>query len=40
MLMKWTDLQLPIRSVDVSPNVALLPGGPRDYWMDEPDARY
>jgi parallel beta-helix repeat protein len=40
MLMKWTDLQLPIRSVDVSANVALLPGGPRDYWMDEPDARY
>ncbi len=40
MLMKWTDLQLPIRSVDTTRNVAMLPGGPRDYWMDEKDARY
>jgi hypothetical protein len=40
MLMKWTDLQVPIRAVDTSRNVALLPGGPRPYWMDEPNARY
>ena len=40
MLMKWTDLQVPIRSVDVARNVAVLPGGPRAYWMDERQARY
>jgi len=40
MLMKWTDLQVPIRSVDTARNVALLPGGPRAYWMDERHARY
>lgn len=40
MLMKWTDLQVPIRSVDATRNVAILPGGPRPYWMDEPNARY
>lgn len=40
MLMKWTDLQVPIRSVDTTRNVALLPGGPRPYWMDERHARY
>jgi parallel beta-helix repeat protein len=40
MLMKWTALQVPIASVDSSANVATLPGGPRQDWMDEPDARY
>ncbi len=40
MLMKWTDLQVPIRAVDSAAQVAELPGGPRPYWMDEPDARY
>lgn len=40
MLMKWTSLQLPIQSLDSAANVALLPGGPRGDWMDEPDARY
>lgn len=40
MLMKWTDLQVPIRSVDVARHVALLPGGPRPYWMNEANARY
>ena len=40
MLMKWTSLQVPIRSVDATANVATLPGGPRGVWMDEPDARY
>jgi hypothetical protein len=40
MLMKWTDLQVPIRSVDATGNVAILPGGPRPYWMDEKNARY
>ena len=40
MLMKWTDLQVPIRDVDTTRNVALLPGGPRPYWMDESHARY
>lgn len=40
MLMKWTDLQLPIRAVDTQANVAELPGGPRADWMSESDARY
>ncbi|MCC7375753.1 MAG: right-handed parallel beta-helix repeat-containing protein [Verrucomicrobiales bacterium] len=40
LLMKWTDLQVPIRGVDVAKSVALLPGGPRPYWMSEDDARY
>jgi parallel beta-helix repeat protein len=40
MLMKWTDLQLPIHAIDPALRVATLPGGPRPYWMDEPDARY
>ncbi len=40
MLMKWTDLQVPITAVDPALNVAKLPGGPRPFWMDEPDARY
>ncbi len=40
LLMKWTDLQVPIRAVDPVAHVAELPGGPRPYWMDEPDARY
>lgn len=40
MLMKWTDLQVPIRAVDTTANVAQLPGGPVAFWMDEPDARY
>ena len=40
LLMKWTDLQVPIRAVDPVANIAELPGGPRPYWMDEPDARY
>jgi len=40
MLMKWTSLQVPVRSVDSEANIATLPGGPRGDWMDEPDARY
>ncbi len=40
VLMKWTDLHLPIRAVDPTAHLARLAGGPRDYWMDEPDARY
>lgn len=40
LLMKWTDLQVPIRSVDGAKSVASLPGGPRPYWMSEGDARY
>ncbi len=40
VLMKWTDLHLPLRAVDPSRNIARLAGGPRPYWMDEPDARY
>ncbi|MBL9128032.1 MAG: hypothetical protein JNL97_10315, partial [Verrucomicrobiales bacterium] len=40
VLMKWTDLQVPIREVDTGRNVARLPGGPRPYWMDETHARY
>ncbi len=40
ILMKWTDLHLPIRALDFTRNVARLDGGPRDFWMDEPDARY
>ncbi|MEN9674124.1 MAG: hypothetical protein RIS76_20, partial [Verrucomicrobiota bacterium] len=44
VLMKWTDLQVPlvgvIPGVDSASDVALLTGGPRPYWMDEPDARY
>lgn len=40
MLMKWTDLQVPIRAVDTERRVARLPGGPRPYWMDERNARY
>lgn len=40
LLMKWTDLHLPMRAVDPTRNVVRLAGGPRDFWMDEPDARY
>jgi len=40
MLMKWTDLHLPILSVDATAHLATLPGEPRPHWMDEPDARY
>lgn len=40
MLMKWTDLHVPIRSIDPGNHVALLAGGPRPYWMNEGDARY
>jgi parallel beta-helix repeat protein len=40
LLMKWTDLQVPIRAVDLAKSVAFLPGGPRPYWMSEGDARY
>lgn len=40
MLMKWTDLHVPIRAVDTAANVAQLPGGPRADWMSESDARY
>jgi parallel beta-helix repeat protein len=40
MLMKWSDLHLPIRSIDTNTLVALVPGGPPPDWMDEPDARY
>jgi len=40
LLIKWTDLHLPIRRVDEAQHTAALPGGPRSEWMDEPDARY
>lgn len=40
MLMKWTDLRVPLRTVDVGRLEATIPGGPRPYWMDEADARY
>ncbi len=40
MLMKWTDLHLPLRSIDTEHHLATLAGGPRGDWMDEPDARY
>ncbi|MBX3748323.1 MAG: right-handed parallel beta-helix repeat-containing protein [Verrucomicrobiae bacterium] len=40
MLMKWTDLHVPIRSIDAGTHVAHLAGGPRPYWMNENDARY
>lgn len=40
MLMKWTDLHVPLRAVDPGRGEALLEGGPRPYWMDEKDARY
>lgn len=40
MLQKWTDLHVPIRSVDPVNGVAELPGGPRPAWMSEGDARY
>lgn len=41
MLMKWTDLHLPlVMPLDESRNAALFQGGPVSYWMDEPDARY
>lgn len=40
LLMKWTDLHLPVRAVDPQRHVATLAGGPRADWMDEPDARY
>lgn len=40
MLMKWTDLHVPLRAVDSTRNVLTVPGGPRPYWMDEPDARF
>ena len=40
ILMKWTDLHLPLRSIDEERHRAHLGGRPRDPWMDEPDARY
>jgi len=40
LLMKWTDLHVPILAVDAEKSVASLPGGPRAEWMDESDARY
>ncbi|MBL9173420.1 MAG: right-handed parallel beta-helix repeat-containing protein [Verrucomicrobiales bacterium] len=44
LLMKWTDLHLPILSINVgvgtNPGIARLPGGPVPAWMDEADARY
>ncbi len=40
LLMKWTDLHLPLVAVDPEKSVAELLGGPRATWMDEPDARY
>ena len=40
MLQKWTDVHLPIVEVDAATRTATLPGGPRPFWMDEPDARY
>lgn len=40
ILMKWTDLHLPLRAVDPDRNIARLTLGPRSDWMDEPDARY
>lgn len=44
LLMKWTDLHVPILGVvpsgDSDRGTARLAGGPRPYWMDEPDARY
>ncbi len=40
ILVKWTDLHLPLRGVDEGRRVATLAQGPRPEWMDEPDARY
>jgi hypothetical protein len=40
LLMKWTDLHVPILAVDPEQGMASLPGGPRAEWMDESDARY
>ncbi|MCC6233554.1 MAG: right-handed parallel beta-helix repeat-containing protein [Verrucomicrobiales bacterium] len=40
MLMKWTDLHVPIQSVDEAKNEAVIPGGPKPEWMTEGDARY
>jgi hypothetical protein len=41
MLQKWTDLHVPILSVDPAANVATIGGDrPRPDWMSEPDARY
>ncbi len=40
VLEKWTDLHLPIASVDPARHLVLLPGGPRPDWMDEPAPRY
>ncbi|HAB18835.1 MAG TPA: right-handed parallel beta-helix repeat-containing protein [Verrucomicrobiota bacterium] len=40
LLMKWTDLHVPLTRVDSTSGIAHLPGGPRPYWMDEPNARY
>ncbi|MBN9690945.1 MAG: right-handed parallel beta-helix repeat-containing protein [Verrucomicrobia bacterium] len=40
MLMKWTDLRVPLKAVDVEKLEVTIPGGPRPYWMDESDARY
>jgi len=44
MWMKWTDLHVPLAGVmpgaGSAAGVATLEGGPRPYWMDEPDARY
>lgn len=40
MLMKWTDLHVPVQRYDAENGVLLVPGGPRPPWMNEPDARY
>jgi parallel beta-helix repeat protein len=41
VLMKWTDLHLPLlMDLDEQRNIALFQGGPVYSWMDEPDARY
>ena len=40
MLMKWTDLHLPIAAVDPAKHVAMLTGPPPASWLDETDARY
>lgn len=40
LLMKWTDLHVPILGIDAERSVVTIPGGPRADWMDEADARY
>lgn len=40
ILQKWTDLHLPIQSINADQNTAELAGGPRPDWMTEGDARY